>query len=65
METYFTVGSETYAEKAQRLLSRYRYPYRITKTTGPSGCAYRFRVSAPAEGIFSLLAAHGIPYQRL
>ncbi|MBR4201434.1 MAG: hypothetical protein IKQ91_09225 [Oscillospiraceae bacterium] len=65
METYFSVGSETYAEKAQRLLGRYRYPYRVTKTTGTAGCAYRFRVAAPAEELFSLLTAHGIPYQRL
>lgn len=65
METYFTVGSETYAEKTNRLLNRYRYPYRVTKVTGASGCAYRFRVSAPADDVFSLLTAHGIPYQRI
>lgn len=65
MENYFAVASGTYAEKAQRLLSRYRYPFQMTKTTGREGCSYRFRVAGEAEQICSLLSANGIPYQRL
>lgn len=65
MEVYFAVASGTYAEKAQRLLSRYRYPFQMTKITGKEGCTYRFRVSGAAESVLGLLTANGIPYQRL
>lgn len=63
METYFVIRTQTYAEKAQHLLNRYRYPYRVTRITGADGCAYRFRVSASRQDIFTLLAAYEIPYQ--
>ena len=65
MEVYFTVASGTYAEKVQRLLSRYRFPFQMTKITGREGCTYRFRVSDPADSALHLLTANGIPYQRL
>lgn len=63
METYFVVRTQTYAEKAQHLLNRYRYPYRVTRFTGTDGCTYRFRVSAAQQDIFDLLSAYGIPFQ--
>ena len=63
METYFSVRSQTYAEKAQQLLNRYRYPYRVTRITGAEGCVYRFRVSAEQQDVLDLLNAYGIPYQ--
>ena len=63
MDVYFTVMTETYAEKAQRLLSRYRYPFRVTKVTGRNGCSYRFRVAGNADAVTALLDAQGIPYQ--
>ena len=63
METHFVVSSETYAEKARRLLERYRYRFRVHKVTAAAGCAFHFRVSAPAAAIFALLQAGGIPYQ--
>lgn len=65
MDTQFVVASETYAEKTRRLLERYRYRFRMTKTTGASGCTYRFKVSGASESIFALLAAHGIPYETI
>ena len=64
METYFVIRSQTYAEKAQQLLSRYRFSYNVTRITGAEGCAYRFRTSAPAQEIFGLLGANGIPWQQ-
>lgn len=63
METYFLIRTQTFAEKAQHLLSRYRYPYRVTRTTGAEGCVYRFRVQAAQQDILELLSAYGIPYQ--
>ena len=63
METHFVISSETYAEKARQLLERYRYRFRMHKTTAAAGCAYHFRVSAPAAVIFALLSSGGIPYQ--
>ena len=63
METYFVIRTQTYAEKAQQLLSRYRYPYRMTRVTGAEGCVYRFRVQAAQQDIYDLLSAYGIPYQ--
>ncbi|GEM_PF-2461781 len=63
MDVYFTVASETLAEKTQRLLSRYRYPFHVNKMTGKNGCSYRFRVSGNADAVTSLLTAHGIAYQ--
>ncbi len=65
METYFVIGSETYAEKAEHLLKRYRYPAQVTKTTGSAGCVYRFRVAAPQAPVFRLLTANDIPFQPL
>ena len=63
MDVYFTVASETLAEKTQRLLSRYRYPFHVSTITGKKGCTYRFRVSGNADAVTSLLTAHGIAYQ--
>jgi hypothetical protein len=63
METYFGIRSQTYADKAQHLLNRYRYPYRVTRVTGEEGCVYRFRVAAAQQDILDLLDAYGIPYQ--
>lgn len=65
MDTQFVVASETYAEKTRRLLDRYRYRYRLTKTTGASGCTYRFKVSGASEPIFALLSTHGIPFETI
>lgn len=63
MDTHFRIASETYAEKAQRLLERYRFHVRVRKVTGPGGCAYQFAVSAPPDTVFAFLETHGIPYQ--
>lgn len=63
MDMQFQIGTETYAEKARRLLDRYRYRYQMRKTVGKNGCAYRFSVSAPEDEIAPLLRSHGIPYQ--
>ena len=63
METLFVIRSQTYADKAQHLLSRYRYPYRVARITGKDGCMYRFRVSAAQQDIFDLLNASGIPFR--
>lgn len=63
METAFIIRSQTFADKAQHLLSRYRYPYRVTRVTGADGCMYRFRVSAAQQIIFDLLHTAGIPFQ--
>ena len=63
METYFIVRTQTYADKAQHLLNRYRYPYRVTRVTGEEGCVYRFRVAAAQQDILDLLSAYGIPCQ--
>ncbi|MBR3449031.1 MAG: hypothetical protein IKH27_14635 [Oscillospiraceae bacterium] len=63
METHFVIPSETYAEKARQLLERYRYRFRMQKITAASGCAFHFRVNAPAAAVFALLNAGGIPYQ--
>lgn len=65
MELYFSVVSGTFAEKTQRLLNRYRYPFQVTKVTGKDGCSYRFRVAGAADSVFSLLTANNIPYQRI
>lgn len=63
METHFVVSTETYAEKARQLLERYRYRFRMQKITAASGCAFHFRVNAPAAAVFALLSSGGIPYQ--
>ena len=63
MDTHFRIASETYAEKAQRLLERYRFHFRMFRVTAPGGCMYRFAVSAPAEQVYAFLDKHGIPYQ--
>ncbi len=65
METYFVIHSQTYSDKVQHLLSRYRYPYHVTRSTGTDGCVYRFRVSAAQQDIFELLNANEIPFQRV
>ena len=63
METHFVISTETYAEKARQILERYRYRFRMHRITAASGCAYHFRVNAPAAAVFALLNAAGIPYQ--
>ncbi len=63
MDVYFTVASETLAEKTQRLLGRYRYPFHVSKITGKNGCSFRFRVSGNADAVMNLLTAHGIAFQ--
>lgn len=63
MDTHFRIVSETYAEKAQRLLERYRFHFSMRKVTAQGGCMYRFAVSAPPDSVFSFLDTHGIPYQ--
>lgn len=63
METYFVIRSQTYADKVQHLLSHYRYPYHVMRSTGTDGCIYRFRVSAAQQDIYDLLNANDIPFQ--
>lgn len=63
MKTHVLLTSETYAEKARRLLRRHLLDYHMEKTTTPSGCMFRLTVDAPPSEVLSLLTAERIPYR--
>lgn len=64
METRFLLPTETYAEKAKRLLESHRLPFHVKRMTTSEGCTFAFRVNAPPETVFPLLQQYGLPFQR-
>ena len=63
MDTQFMIHSETYAEKAKRVLERAQIRWRVQRFTAPEGCTFRFTVSAPPSAVHPLLRSAGIPVQ--
>lgn len=61
MDIHLVITGQTYAEKADRLLTRYRYPHRMQKTVTAEGCVWRFGISGPLDEVLALLQANGIP----
>lgn len=61
MDIHLIIPTQTYAEKARQLLSRYRYPCRIQKTVTREGCVFRLSAAAEPDDILRLLSANGIP----
>lgn len=63
MKTVFRIASETYTEKAKRILAQNHIPYRMQKVTGAEGCTAKFTADAGSERVFSLLRSNGIQFR--
>lgn len=58
--------SETYAQKAQRILAANGYYCEIIRSTSrKEGCGYGLRVAGDCEGVRELLLREGIPVQNV
>ena len=56
--------SETYAYKAQRILTANSYSSEIVRVTSPrGGCQFGLRITGDCEQIQALLQREGIPVQ--
>ncbi len=62
---YISIGSITYAMKAEELLSSLGYFCRVERTPKNmgSGCGYSLRVKDEPSFITAQLKRHGIPYR--